>query len=962
MAAAAAVTEVVDLSELSPIDQDEAIAAKAAEVQAGLDISAGPVVRVALFELGDGRPGRLLVAIHHLAVDGVSWRILLEDLQSACEQLTRGEPVRLPPKTTSFKAWAERLGEYAGSAALRSEAEYWLAGDAFVAGSVVADFPEAANTVGSTSTVSVALTEDETTALLRDVPRAYGSQINDALLSALARALAPWTGGRSVLVDLEGHGREPILEGMDLSRTVGWFTSIFPVRLEAGTGPAESLKTVKERLRSVPGRGLGYGVLRYLSPDRALADELRARPRAQVSFNYLGQLDQMFAPGSMFGLCETPIGPFADSRGLRAHLLEADGSITGGRLKVDFSYGENVFRRATIEMLAKGFAGALRELIEALQVARRRRLHALGLPAGWSGSGRARSPPRRRAGCRGRLSAVGDAAAFLFDGGRGPASRARTVALHHARSAGPTRSRGRLEERFWSAIPILRTTFRSEGLREPLQIVRRSARAPWRHEDLRYMTPSEQSERLRAYLDADRDQGFDLAQSPLARFALYRTDRDTYHFVWTTHHLLIDGWSWPLVFKQVAEAYAALVRQEPVPAGSQPRFREYIEWVSRQDVPAAEAFWRSELDGFKSPTLVASIVSRVARDGGDVMVEARRRLSADVSDGLRAAARRHRVTLSTLAQGAWAVVVSRWTGFSDVVIGVAFSGRPAELPGVESMVGPCVNNLPIRVPVNGEHRIDGWLAGLHERREHVSRHQWTPLPQIQAWAGIPWRLRVFDSLLVFQNYQVDAAALRLGEGVEIRDLVGPDRTNYPLTVFVLPGQEIDLRVVYDGQRLADARMARMLDDFEAVLSRLASQETGTVAHLLGAVEGGWLDQEASLTAPVSVAAYAVPETEAERVIAGIWQEAFAVDRIGVDDNFFDLGGHSLLMLRVHSRLREALGTDISIVKLFQYPTVRALARHLADGAAAGPSYQDLRGRADRRREALARRAQGARRA
>jgi acyl carrier protein len=492
--------------------------------------------------------------------------------------------------------------------------------------------------------------------------------------------------------------------------------------------------------------------------------------------------------------------------------------------------------------------------------------------------------------------------------------------------------------------------------------VRRGLRAAWRHEDLRHLTPSDQTERLRAYLDADRDQGFDLARGPLARFALHRIGQDAYHFVWTTHHLLIDGWSWPLVFRQVAEAYESLVRQEPIPAARHPRFREYIEWMGRQDVRATEAFWRSELDGFKCPTLVASAARRIARDDGDATVDAHRRLSAGVSDGLRATARRHRVTLSTLVQGAWAVVVSRWIGSSDVVIGAAFSGRPAELPGVESMVGPCVNNLPIRVPVNGEHRIDTWLAGLHERRERVSEHQWTPLAQIQAWTGIPWRLRLFDSLLVFQNYQVGEAALRLGGGVEIHDLVGPDRTNYPLTVFVLPGQDIYLRVAYDGQRLPEARVTRMLDDFEAVLTRLASQETGSVAHLLGAVVGGGLDQETASSAPASVEAYAAPETEVERIIAGIWQEAFAVDRIGVQDNFFDLGGHSLLMVQVHSRLREALKADISIVKLFQYPTVRALARHLADGSASGPSYQDLRGRADRRREALARRAQGARRA
>ncbi|MGJ5630491.1 amino acid adenylation domain-containing protein [Nostoc sp. CALU 1950] len=355
---------VINLSHLSPEEQQTVMKATDAELQASLNLSTGAIAQVTLFRLGNDKPGRLLFIIHHLVVDGISWRILLEDLATAYQQISRGKAIKLPPKTTSFQYWSDRLTEYAKSS---NELNYWLNESNLKVTALPVDYPsdQENNTLASTASVSLSLTEEQTRALLQDVPSAYNTQINDVLLTALVQSFAQWTGERSLFVDLEGHGREDLFEDVDLSRTVGWFTTLFPVHLqlekveqEAG----EALKSVKEQLRRIPNRGIGYGVLRYLHPDEKIRTKLQDLPQAQVSFNYLGQFDQVLKASAVLGLAED----FKAEQSLvnqRSHLLGVSGFIRAERLEMTWNYSEKVHNRDTIEGLAFGFIEALRSLI-----------------------------------------------------------------------------------------------------------------------------------------------------------------------------------------------------------------------------------------------------------------------------------------------------------------------------------------------------------------------------------------------------------------------------------------------------------------------------------------------------------------------------------------------------------------------------------------------------------------------
>jgi len=322
-------------------------------------------VGAALFALGGGRSALLLHA-HHLVVDMVSWRILLDDLATAYGQLERGEAAALPAKTTSYRAWAEHLEAYAGTPGARRQLAAWTRIADLPRTPLPADLPAGEDTRVADRTLTRTLGREWTRALLRDVPRRHRAQVHHALLAALGRAVAGWTGSGGVLVAVEGHGREPLFDGVDLSRTVGWFTALAPVHLDvrAAEAPGAALARVRDALDALPDRGLGHGVLRHLSRDAEVAAAIRALPEPEVTFNYLGQLDQSFSGDALLAPSGWSAGRQVSQRNGRFTGLYVSAPVLRDELRVSFGYSAARFHAETIEALAERFAGALSALVE----------------------------------------------------------------------------------------------------------------------------------------------------------------------------------------------------------------------------------------------------------------------------------------------------------------------------------------------------------------------------------------------------------------------------------------------------------------------------------------------------------------------------------------------------------------------------------------------------------------------
>ncbi|MGD1807086.1 amino acid adenylation domain-containing protein [Dapis sp. BLCC M126] len=339
----------------------------ATQIQASLNLSQ-ELIKVALFEFPGNQSNRLLLAIHHLVVDGISWRVLLEDFQTVYQQLSQGSEIKLPGKTTSFKKWSEKLGDYAKSEELKSELNYWIKELSQPVTYLQKDYPEGDNTVALSKTVSVALTVEETQALLQEVPAVYQTQINDVLLTALVLAWQQQTRNPSLLLDLESHGREDIFSDVNLSRTTGWFTSIFPVglNLHADVEVGDALKIVKEKLRAIPNGGIGYGLLRYLS-DEETVNQLQDLPKSDIRFNYLGQFDGNLQPSSLFKPASESRGIGRSLKGTRSYLLDINGLVSGGKLQLNWTYSSAIHHQNTIKNLAECYVEKLREIIQHCQ-------------------------------------------------------------------------------------------------------------------------------------------------------------------------------------------------------------------------------------------------------------------------------------------------------------------------------------------------------------------------------------------------------------------------------------------------------------------------------------------------------------------------------------------------------------------------------------------------------------------
>jgi amino acid adenylation domain-containing protein/non-ribosomal peptide synthase protein (TIGR01720 family) len=357
-----------DLSTL-PVDrQQTTIETTARRLQASFDLSQGVLIKVVLFNLG--ATNRLLIIIHHLAVDSLSWRILLEDLQNAYEQLQARVKIKLPPKTTSFQQWSHKLTDYANSETLKQELTYWLVESRHTSlTSIPVDYPGGANTEALAATVSAQLDRTQTQILLQEVPGVYRTQIDDVLLTALLFSFREWTGQKSLLVNLESHGREELFDGVNLSRTVGLFSTIFPVYLEIqdNTNPGQALKSIKEQLRKIPTGGIGYGLLRYLIQDFAVRESLELMPSPEVVFNYLGQFDRTLSESSLFNLVDESVGESSSPENNRNHLLSFNSFVIGGQLQLNCTYSQALYHSTTIEKLTQGFLKALRSLISYCQ-------------------------------------------------------------------------------------------------------------------------------------------------------------------------------------------------------------------------------------------------------------------------------------------------------------------------------------------------------------------------------------------------------------------------------------------------------------------------------------------------------------------------------------------------------------------------------------------------------------------
>ncbi|MGY1952550.1 non-ribosomal peptide synthetase [Pseudomonas pergaminensis] len=818
------------------------------DTQRSLHLEHGPLLRALLVDGPEGQQ-RLLIAIHHLVVDGVSWRVLLEDLQNVYRQLSDGQSVSLPAKTSALRDWAARLQAYAGSESLREELSVWqdqLAGPETV---LPVPRPQGSLRNRDADTVSVRLDAEHTRQLLQQAPSAYRTQVNDLLLTALARVLCRWSGHASALIQLEGHGRETLFDDIDLTRSVGWFTSAYPLRLTPQASQGDSIKAIKEQLRGVPHKGLGYGVLRYLADDLC-KQRMGALPSAQITFNYLGQFDQSFGADALFHPMDESTGLAHDPDAPLPNELSVDSQVYGGELVLRWTFSRERFDQHSVRELAEAYLAELQSLTQ----------HCLQDDAG----GLTPSDFPLAHLSQSQLDSLLVPANVIED--VYPLTPMQEGLLLHTLLEPGTglyymQDRYRINsaldpERFaqaWQAViarhEALRASFCWNVGEDMLQVIHTPGSTPIEYLDWSEDPESEQEPRLQALLKQEREAGFDLLNQAPFHLRLIRVDAERYWFMMSNHHILIDAWCRSLLMNDFFEIYMALSEGREAQLATPPRYRDYIAWLQRQNLNEARQWWQQNLQGFERTTPIPSdrpfLREHAGHSGGMVVGDCYTRLDARDGAQLRELAQAHQLTVNTFAQAAWALVLRRLSGDRDVLFGVTVAGRPVEMPEMQRTVGLFINSIALRVKLPEDDQrcsVRQWLSGLLDSNMQLREYEYLPLVTIQEHSELPKGQPLFDSLFVFENAPVEVSVLDRAQSLNATSDSGRTHTNFPLTAVCYPGDDLGLHLSYDQRYFDETTVQGMLGEFKRLLLALVQGFHGDMADLplIGEQERGFL--------------------------------------------------------------------------------------------------------------------------
>ena len=850
---------LIDLSTLPANQQTSAIEAKASELQTSLNLESGPLLQVALFHLGSGKRDRLLLIIHHLAVDGVSWRILLENLQTAYQQLQNGKPIQLPLKTTSFKHWAEKLTAYAQKDVAKKELTYWQNISSTQINHLPIDCTQGDNTEASACTVSVSLNLEETRALLQEVPKAYRTQINDILLTALVQVLATWSQSTSVLIELEGHGREEILSDVDLSRTVGWFTTVFPVllKLEPTDNLGNILKSIKEQLRAVPNRGIGYGLLRYLSGDAEITSLLSATPQPEVSFNYLGQFDWGMQENSFFKLAPESVGSEHSQEGSRIHLLAINGLVVKGQLQLYWTYSENFHSSATIESLAQDFAATLRRLIAHClstdaenytpDVFENQNIYSLGQQINND------QRQENNATLPLHLLELPEKISELLPNdieSAYPLAKMQEFILHHYcndhQKMGVYHCQQSYDmydesldvNAFKMALevsvqkhPSLRTVFITCNCKPVAQAVKNNLKFSINEQDISHIQAEEQENYIDAVVKQDRQNLFNVENpdEPLFRFWIFQKAKNRFEFLMSTNHAIEDGWSSIEFLNQLCEFYFAIKKGEEITVG--PTANVYQEFVAleKEIIGSLEAsnFWKLQLKNLMYKPLQPLNTSVDQLES----VAEEYKFDSEVILDLRECCRKLKVSPKAIFLSTYLELVGTVIKENTVSVGVISNGRTERLSDPFGALGLFWNIVPLcqQVIEDKEVQIKNVQQSLIDMEPYVRY----PLLQILSDQQLKpsTGAELFFATFNFVHFH-NAKNISEQTGLKVNARRSYDKFNFPLNYTVSmqsSSGNVTIRVEYDRIYFSCKDIRSMLQNYIEIFKHTVT--SGSYTHL-----------------------------------------------------------------------------------------------------------------------------------
>ena len=813
--------ELIDMAGMNEQQQRDCIAKQGQRIQTSLSLANGELLRVAYFK-GD-KHSRLLIVIHHAVVDGVSWRIILEDLELAYAQFTSANPIELLAKTSSYQRWAECLVDYGRQDSFAAEAQYWR-------DSLSIDVPplmieeEVAEKAEENAVVQISLSEANTDKLLRDCPSVYRTQINELLLAALWIAVNRWTGQTNMRVWMEGHGREDLFEQLDLSQSVGWFTTMYPLTLHSQQlDTACIIKTIKEQYRELPNKGLGYGIVKYLQKDSSLINE----QTQDIIFNYLGQFDQTVNDDNAFKMASEFAGETAAAGDERESKLVIESMVIEGCMAFGLKYCTSQFSQQTMSVLGENIEQALQAIIDHCSETGIASYTPSDFPLAQVNQQQLDRWQQQYPNIKDIYATVPMQQGMLFhrllDQDQGTYIGQVSYVLKGEFNSNYLRQAW---QNVISRHAVFRTVFIGLESEQIQQMVLNDVQLPWLELDWSDLDDEEQQRQFELYQVEDKQKGFDFEQAPLMRISVIRLSSNRYRINWSYYMGLFDGWSISTINKEVFESFQAIAQDEDPVLPEVAEYKEYIGWIDRQEKQGAEDFWREHLSGITSATTL-----RVDNASNEAVVagtqKAQMQLSFEVSEQLNELAKANHSTLNVVVQAAWAYLLSRYSGESDVVFGTTVSGRPAEVQGVEDMVGLFINTIPARINLAGKLSLNTLLKTIHKNNIHREEYSYMPLVEINRLSDFDRDMSMFESYLVFQNFPVEQVIEEQqtnNQAIEFEDVSSSDGYDYKLMLVAEYQKQLKLTLKFGGSEYSSQIVKQLLAHLEQILVGMAQSQ------------------------------------------------------------------------------------------------------------------------------------------
>ncbi len=817
-------TNVVDLRH--HLDAAGELTKQVKQLQQGIDMANGPLMKSCLYQLPDG--DRLQLVIHHTVVDGVSWRFILEDLQHLYRAALDGEALSLPSKTNSYKQWAAALKAYSNSDAFVRQQGYWLN-----ISKKAESLPlSSSGASGSQGYVTFSLNEEETESLLRKVNQAFGTEINEVLLAAISLAMNELFGMKSISVMMEGHGRENILPNINISRTAGWFTCLYPVLVETGdtTDLSLHIRQIKELLRAIPDKGIGYGLWKYLRENKdsqlpVSADETESR----ILLNYLGQFDED-APKGQFSVAAEQTDDVEEPGMQPAFAISFSAMVSQHIFKATMRYDQSLINEELAIQLHESFKSSLRHIIlfcsnQPERVLTPCDLTFRGLSISQVENMQMNYRQQYGTGMRDvyRLTPMQEGMLYHWLTEKNSPAYIYQVSY---RLCGDI-SIGIVRETVDNLIDrhdVLRTLFEYRGYQEMLQVVLEKRKAEVVYYDLTTIDSSGWKEQFAEFTANDRQRGFDLNSDILIRLGVFRHSLNEVTFLWTSHHIILDGWCMGTLVKEFNEIYTANANYRKNSLAPASSFGNYIKWLSEKDPQQSLDYWNNYLSGYTSALNIPGAAVKNKTGNTDIVKHTLQFTTAQ-TEGLLNIAQESKVTLNTLLQTGWGLLLAKYNNTRDVVFGCVVSGRPAAVNGIESMIGLFINTIPVRVMYEPSDTVVYTAQQTQKDALAAEPYHYSSLAQIQSQTSVKQNL--VSVVLDFNNYPVnDAEGKKSGAGHtdennwEITDVQNREQTSYDLFISVVSDKQLQFQFYYNPEIYTKEIIAQLASRFQCIMQQV----------------------------------------------------------------------------------------------------------------------------------------------